>query len=160
MDVVGCPKDSDGDGVLDGTDRCPDTPHGAKVDTSGCPVQAPALFEPDKKVLVLDGVSFESDSAVLVETSRSVLDRVAASLKDWPEVRVEVAGHTDATNTSAHNQKLSEQRAEAVRTYLVDRGIPPAQLTARGYGEGSPIADNATPAGRKVNRRVELRRLD
>ena len=159
-DAVGCPKDSDGDGVWDGIDRCPDTPRGTKVDVAGCPVQAPTLFEAGKKVLVLEGVSFESDRAVLVDASRAVLDRVAISLKDWPDVRVEVAGHTDSTNTAAHNQKLSEQRAEAVRAYLIGQGVAADQLTAKGYGESSPIADNATPAGRKVNRRVELQKLN
>lgn len=71
----------------------------------------------------------------------------------------ELTGHTDSTNTAAHNQKLSERRAEAVRAYLVSQGVAVAQLSARGYVEASPIADNSTPAGRTTNRRVELHKL-
>ena len=146
--------------MWDSLDRCPDTPRGTKVDTDGCPVKAPSLFEPGQQALVLEGVNFESDSAVLLPSSLVVLDRVATSLKDWPEVRVEVAGHTDSTNTVVHNQKLSDRRAESVRNYLIGQGVAAARLTAKGYGEGTPIANNATKEGRAKNRRVELRKLN
>jgi len=161
-DAAGCPKDSDGDGVWDGIDRCPDTPRGAKVNATGCTevAQAPALFEPGKKTLVLEGVNFESDSAVLLPSSLVVLDRVAASLKAWPDVQVEVAGHTDSTNTTVHNQKLSGRRADSVRNYLIGQGVAASRLVAKGYGEGIPVADNKTKEGRKLNRRVELRKLN
>lgn len=162
VDASGCPKDSDGDGVWDGIDRCPDTPRGAKVNATGCTevAQVPALFEPGKKTLVLEGVNFESDSAVLLPSSLVVLDRVAASLKAWPDVQVEVGGHTDSTNTTAHNQKLSGRRADSVRNYLIGQGVAASRLVAKGYGEGSPISDNKTKEGRKLNRRVELRKLN
>ena len=89
-----------------------------------------------------------------------VLDLVARSLLDWPSVRVEIAGHTDAVGSEASNQRLSQQRAGAVRDWLVARGVDPGRLVARGYGESEPIDDNDTPGGRARNRRVELRRLD
>jgi len=161
VDEHGCPKDSDGDGVPDGIDRCPDTPRGAKVDAHGCPEapKAAPLFEPGQKALVLEGVSFDSDKATLLPASQVVLDRVAASLAAWPDVRVEVAGFTDSTNTVKHNAKLSQRRAEAVRDYLTSKGVAPGRLVAKGYGESNPIADNKTKEGRAKNRRVELRRL-
>ena len=161
VDADGCPKDSDGDGVPDGIDRCPDTPRGAKVDAHGCPEapKAAPLFEPGQKALVLEGVSFDSDKATLLPASQVVLDRVAASLAAWPDVRVEVAGFTDSTNTVKHNAKLSQRRAEAVRDYLTSKGVAPGRLVAKGYGESNPIADNKTKEGRAKNRRVELRRL-
>ena len=159
VDARGCPLDSDGDGVYDGLDKCPGTPRGTKVDANGCP-ERKALFEPGKKTLVLEGVNFALDSARLTEGSYAILDRVAASLKEWPEVRVEVGGHTDDTGTEAYNQNLSERRAQAVRDYLVRKGIEPSRLTAKGYGESRPVTTNATAAGRAKNRRVELTKRD
>ncbi|MBP7148551.1 MAG: OmpA family protein [Acidobacteria bacterium] len=162
VDANGCPLDSDGDGVTDDKDRCPDTPRGTKVDANGCPEQkkeAP-LFTPEKRTLVLEGVYFDTDKATLKPESVTVLDRVAASLRDWPEVRVEVGGHTDSRGSNSHNQKLSEARAQAVRDYLVDKGIDASRITAKGYGEGSPIDNNNTEEGRQKNRRVELKSLD
>jgi OOP family OmpA-OmpF porin len=163
VDAAGCPKDSDGDGVCDGIDRCPDTPRGTKVDVTGCPIaapKAPPVFEPGKKVLVLEGVNFEYDKAVLTADSTATLDKVLAGLRDWPEVRVEIGGHTDSRGTDAYNQKLSERRSEAVKAYFAERGIDPSRLTTRGFGESQPLADNKTDEGRARNRRVELTKLD
>ncbi|MDH3628196.1 MAG: OmpA family protein [Acidobacteriota bacterium] len=154
MDATGCPKDSDGDGVWDGIDRCPDTPAGAEVDERGCP----KLFEDEKKSLVLEGVNFETNKAVLTSNSTTVLDRVVSSLKEWPEVRIEVGGHTDSSGADSYNQTLSEARARAVLDYLVEHGVSAASLSAKGYGESNPIADNGTRAGKATNRRVELTR--
>jgi OOP family OmpA-OmpF porin len=159
VDKDGCPLDSDGDGVYDGLDKCPGTPPGTKVDADGCPVKK-ALFEPGKKKLVLEGVHFAIDKAVLTPDSYAILDRVAESLKDWPDVRVEVGGHTDSTGTAAYNQDLSRRRAEAVRDYLIKKGIDGSRLEAKGYGETQPVADDGTSAGRAKNRRVELTKLD
>lgn len=162
VDASGCPVDGDRDGVHDGLDRCPDTRPGAKVDASGCEIRerAAPLFEPEKKTLVLEGVQFEVDRAEITPASAAVLDRVAASLRDWPEVRVEVGGHTDSTGSTAHNQILSQRRADSVRAYLVGNGVGAARLVARGYGEGRPIADNTTAEGKARNRRVELTRIE
>ncbi len=167
VDARGCPVDSDGDGVFDGLDRCPDTPRGTKVDAHGCPVEVaeekpkPApLFEQGRKTLVLEGVNFETNRAELLPESKARLDRVAESLKAFPEVRVEIQGHTDSTGSAARNKALSQQRADSVRAYLVQKGVAADRLKAKGYGPSQPIADNKTAEGRAKNRRVELKRLD
>jgi OOP family OmpA-OmpF porin len=163
VDASGCPLDSDGDGVTDDRDRCPGTPKGVAVDVNGCPPPPPPpppAPPPIPQALVLEGVVFASDSAELEAVSTTILDTVAGSLVANPGVRVEIGGHTDSTHTNAHNQALSEKRARAVAAYLVSKGVKPGQLTTKGYGEDSPIADNATPQGRAKNRRVEMKRLN
>jgi len=164
VDAKGCPSDSDGDGVLDGLDKCPGTPRGKEVDASGCPIPEPPKAEPEifkeSRTLVLEGVTFETSSAKLTSDAKAVLDRVAGSLKDWPEIHLEVSGHTDSTGSAAYNQKLSQQRADSVREYLVGAGIAADHITAVGHGQDEPIADNATREGRAKNRRVELKKLD
>ena len=162
VDSKGCPSDSDLDGVYDGQDRCPDTPNGIAVDDKGCPVKAkPApLFEGSKKSLVLEGVNFETNSATLTPASHATLDRVAQSLNDSADVRVEIAGHTDSMGEAAHNMQLSAARADSVKRYLVSRGVDGSRLVTKGYGESNPIADNASASGRAKNRRVELNRID
>jgi outer membrane protein OmpA-like peptidoglycan-associated protein len=159
VDSRGCPLDSDGDGVFDGIDRCPQTPSGTAVDEFGCPLAQP-LFEEERRTLILEGVFFEFNSAKLTLNSKEILDEVAESLLAWPEVRVEIGGHTDSLGADEYNQRLSRSRAESVRDYLLERGVPRSQLEARGYGEAQPIADNRTEEGRAKNRRVELKRLD
>lgn len=156
VDEKGCsrPKDADGDGVTDDNDKCPNTPAGTTVDVTGC---AP-VFRAGETVVELRGVTFETGKAVLTPDSRTVLDNVAASLVAHPDVRVEVAGHTDITGSRATNITLSKARANAVRAYLVDKGVPTERLTANGYGPDRPVASNKTPDGRALNRRVELRR--
>ncbi len=142
--------------MIDPNDACPDTPAGQQVDARGCPV----LFEEGRRELVLEGVNFEVNSAELTASARGILDRVAESLVANPEVRVEVAGHTDKTGARAYNLTLSQRRAESVRNYLIQRGVAAGQVAARGYGPDNPIATNATRAGRAQNRRVELRKLN
>ncbi len=158
VDASGCPlpKDSDGDGVMDPQDKCPNTPQGTKVDANGCP----RVFEEGKKELILEGVNFETAKATLLPESKAILDKVAASLVNYPELKVEVAGHTDSRGAGDMNLKLSQARAEAVRDYLISQGVASSQLTAKGYGEDKPVADNATDDGRAKNRRVELVRMD
>jgi OmpA-OmpF porin, OOP family len=160
--------DSDGDGVLDDVDQCPGTPPGTEVDATGCPVPEPACIpsgqngEPDLRgcssgdVVVLRGVTFEFDSAQLTPAATVVLDQVAGALGAAPEIAVEVGGHTDSRGADAYNQRLSEQRAASVRDYLIGRGVDGTRLSASGYGEARPVADNATEEGREQNRRVEL----
>lgn len=159
VDDAGCPLDGDGDGVFDGIDRCPDTPPNTAVDEVGCARSKP-LFEEDKRTLVLEGVYFEFNSATVTPGSRAVLDRVADSLLDWPEIRVEIGGHTDSRGAAAYNLKLSTRRADSVRNHLVQAGVDSNRLVVRGYGEEKPVADNATDEGRAFNRRVELTKLD
>ncbi len=159
VDVRGCPQDRDGDGVADSLDRCAGTPRGTRVGTDGCPEAVP-LFEEGRETLILDGVNFETNSAVLTSDSTVVLDRGARSLADWPEVRVEISGHTDSDGSAAYNLELSTLRASSVRTYLVSRGVSTGQLEVRGFGETRPIAPNTTGEEKARNRRVELRRLN
>jgi outer membrane protein OmpA-like peptidoglycan-associated protein len=105
---------------------------------------------------VLEGVRFDNNKATLKPESFPVLDKAAVGLKDWGDIKVEIAGHTDSVDSDEHNMKLSQSRAETVRDYLVSKGISADRLTAKGYGESSPIADNKTEEGRATNRRVEM----
>lgn len=158
VDAGGCAVDEDGDGVPDHEDGCPDTAPGQRVDASGCVI----FFEDsaDRRApLELTGVTFELGQAVLTPESYAALDPVAQSLLAYPEVRVEVAGHTDDLGSEELNLELSLARAQAVRDYLVTQGVRADRLEARGYGSEQPIASNATEEGRARNRRVELRRI-
>jgi outer membrane protein OmpA-like peptidoglycan-associated protein len=101
-------------------------------------------------------VNFDNDMAVLRPEASAILDQAAESLKAWGDVKVEVAGHTDSRSSDAYNMTLSQNRANAVREYLVGKGIAAERLTAKGYGESQPVADNDTEEGRFKNRRVEL----
>jgi outer membrane protein OmpA-like peptidoglycan-associated protein len=188
VDALGCPGDEDADGVLDGLDRCPRTSIGATVNSRGCatgqqgrqpatprpdtaaatppPVTpTPQPSEPSRAVaptggpLVLEGVSFESGSARLQPGSYVELDSIAKVLLANSRLRVEIAGHTDNSGTPADNQHLSTLRAEAVRNYLVAKGVPFQQMVARGYGSTVPRTPDTTPQGRARNRRVEIRPL-
>ena len=130
----------------------------SQAGTVGVTAAAPFVPTPDKPI-VLEGVNFETNKAVLLEGAGNILNRVAESLIAHPEVKVEVGGHTDADGSESYNMKLSQRRANAVRDYLVKMGVPAAQLTAKGYGESQPIADNKTPEGKASNRRVELKAI-
>lgn len=110
--------------------------------------------------ITLRGVHFATNKAQLTPESSAILDPIAASLKAYPDLRVEVQGHTDGRGTAAYNLKLSQARANAVRDYLIAQGVPPDELTAKGYGKTRPIADNRTAQGRARNRRVVLEVLD
>ncbi|MBN2036374.1 MAG: OmpA family protein [Chitinispirillaceae bacterium] len=153
QDQDGCPDDdNDGDGIPDSMDKCPNNP--GVAETQGCPKSK----EITRDALVLKGVNFQSGKATLLSGSFVVLDEVAESLREWPEVNIEIQGHTDNTGNAAMNLQLSQERAESVRQYLIDKGIAPDRLTAVGYGPDRPIADNATREGRAKNRRVEITR--
>jgi OOP family OmpA-OmpF porin len=183
VDANGCELDGDGDGVVDALDKCPTTPAGRKVNAEGCELDSdgdgivdaldkcPTVFAktadgcpvavvpepvPMPKKLVLEGVNFDNDKATLRPESSAILDKAAAALKEWGDVKVEVAGYTDDRSTDEHNLKLSQNRAETVRSYLISNGVDANRLTAKGYGESQPIADNNTEEGRFKNRRVEL----
>jgi len=134
--------DSDGDGVPDDQDQCPNTPRGAKVDERGC--------------WVLSGLNFDTDKSDIKPEFNGLLDDVAAVLNNNPSVRIRVDGHTDSRGSDAYNQGLSERRAQAVQAALGQRGIAADRLSAQGFGERKPAASNATSQGRYQNRRVEL----
>jgi len=169
QDDDGCPDpDNDSDNVLDAYDRCPDTPAGTEVDSRGCPIvraapaPAPAVPQPEeiKGDLILDGVNFLSGSADLTPASLEILKKVAESLRSWPDVTIEIRGHTDDAGPAETNRDLSQRRSLSVRDYLIRLGISSNRLSAVGYGEDYPIADNRTPNGRAVNRRVEVHRME
>ncbi len=115
---------------------------------------APEPAAPQK--LVLEGVNFDFDKSTLRQEDIGSLDDDVEALKAWGDVNIEVAGHTDSMGSDEYNMKLSQQRAEAVRNFLISRGVAADRLTAKGYGEAQPVADNATEEGRFKNRRVEL----
>ncbi|QSQ17707.1 kelch repeat-containing protein [Myxococcus landrumensis] len=153
----GCPapvKDSDGDGVPDDEDKCPKEK--GTVESQGCPepVKSPA---PEEK-LSLSGrrVTFPVGLSVIEGEGARVLDEVVEMLKSRPDVAIRVEGHTDNTGPETLNRELSQSRAEAVRAYLIQRGIDGSRLEARGYGPSRPVASNDTPEGRSENRRVDF----
>jgi len=141
------PADTDADGVPDDVDRCPNTPPSFKVDIEGCMVQ---------QKVILQSVNFETASDRLTGSSRATLDQVAAALRGQPDLKIEIDGHTDGQGAAQANQLLSVRRANAVRAYLIAKGVAASRLDTRGFGETRPIADNATEAGRARNRRVEF----
>ena len=164
VDASGCPTDSDHDGVWDGLDKCPNTPANARVDVDGCPIVIS-----EKEVEMLDtgkitvrNINFDTAKWTIRPESFAVLDEIGGILIQWPDLRVEIGGHTDARGSDAMNQTLSEKRANAVREYLISHfpQINAAQYTAAGYGEKQPIADNTTPTGLAKNRRVEFKVLN
>ena len=150
VDADGCELDSDGDGVVDRLDKCPDTPKGDRVDMFGCSF---------KTEIKLPGVVFDTNSAELKSESYSILDGAAAVLKRYPELKVEVAGHTDGDGSAPYNLALSDRRAKTVMQYLKDKGAA-NQLSAKGYGKRQPIASNKSAEGKAENRRVVLRVLN
>src|SRR5262249_32059647 len=142
VDEKGCPKDADGDGVPDGIDTCPDTGPGLKVDEKGCPIE---LIERETELLDtgmirLHEVNFTTGKADLLPESYADLDVVGQVLGKWPDLRIEIGGHTDSRGSNAANQKLSEARAKSVRTYLTTKfpNLKPEQFTTKGYGESKP----------------------
>jgi OOP family OmpA-OmpF porin len=160
VDVKGCPTDADGDSVFDGIDRCPDTPADLRVDAAGCPIEISEKETQlmDTGMIRLQGVNFETGKAVLLPESHAALDEVGTILLKWTQLKIEIGGHTDGTGTAATNQKLSESRAAAVRTYLIQKfpKIVDDQITSKGYGKTRPVAPNTTALNRSKNRRVEF----
>ena len=167
----GCPLDSDGDGIPDYLDECPKTPPGLKVLPNGCALvgdcRTPRAGEAvDAKGCALDqrfvlrGVKFEYDSDKLTKSAEKILDDVGDTLASYPDVTVEVQGHTDSLGTDAYNLGLSERRANSVKRYLSGRGVKGERLRPVGYGESAPIADNGNAEGQEENRRVEFRVVD
>lgn len=156
-------KDTDGDGVADKLDKCPDTPTGTVVDGSGCPLKVPApvekviITEADRKVVAdaIKNLEFDLGKATIRQKSYATLNRVAGLLVE-KNFSLKLAGHTDNTGSDALNMRLSKDRAESVKAYLVSQGANASRIEATGYGESQPIASNKTAAGRQQNRRVEF----
>ena len=164
-------KDSDGDGVADQFDKCPNTPAGTVVDGSGCPLVIPKIDTAALKAAILGGgtgpgtmataaysnIQFEFDSSVLKTSSYPVLDATSADLRSSGKT-VTIDGYASSEGTAAHNMRLSKDRANSVKTYLVNSGVESKKVKIKGYGETHPIADNSTEDGRVLNRRVEFKK--
>lgn len=184
VDANGCPLDSDGDGVYDYLDKCPGTPAEAKgfVDENGCPTDkdgdgvydfedvcpdqagvkankgCPEIKAEVKQIFekALNGIQFETGSAKIKKASNGILDQVVDVMKENPSWKLSINGHTDNAGKPEKNQKLSEDRAAAVKAYLINKGIEESRLTSAGFGQDKPVASNATAAGKAKNRRVEF----
>ncbi|HEY6196510.1 MAG TPA: thrombospondin type 3 repeat-containing protein [Candidatus Eisenbacteria bacterium] len=160
IDEKGCPKDSDGDGVFDGLDQCPDTPAGLKVDAHGCPIEVTEREAEllDTGMIRLQNVNFETNKADILPESYPTLDAVGMLLSKWPQLKLEIGGHTDARGSAIRNQKLSEARALSVKTYLLGKfdKLTADQFTVKGYGKSKPIAPNTNELNWAKNRRVEF----
>jgi len=153
-DADGCPDpDNDKDGVPDIADKCPNEP-GAGPD--GCVKKYNLVVVTENKIELKQTVFFDTNRATIKRVSFALLDEVAEALVDNPAIKVEVQGHTDSQGRDQANLKLSQKRAESVRTYLIKKNITSDRMVARGYGETVPIADNRTREGRSQNRRVEF----
>lgn len=142
------PADSDGDGVGDHVDRCPNTPPGDRVGEHGCSCDVTVQLQ------------YEFDSDELTAEDKVQLDAVVAQLKELTFESGEVGGYTDSKGDDAYNLDLSKRRAQSVVDYLAAKGVAPGRMTAVGYGEVNPVADNATPEGQALNRRAVIRRTD
>ncbi|MGD1844773.1 MAG: OmpA family protein [Salibacteraceae bacterium] len=174
------PVDTDGDGIVDAADRCPEQP-GSK-EAGGCPDAdkdgvadaddrcpnvagvgenggCPAIKNKDRAVMkaAIKGLLFETGSANIKEESNKVLDNVATVLKANPAYKLTIHGHTDNTGNADRNLELSKQRAQAAKEYLVAKGVDASRITAEGFGDAKPVAGNDTEEGRAKNRRVEFK---
>jgi outer membrane protein OmpA-like peptidoglycan-associated protein len=159
QDDDGCPdSDNDADGLQDTQDQCPNEP--GPRDENGCPRVYEDVEVTATAIRINQKIYFEFDRAVIRPVSFPILNTVAQVLTDYPDINVEIQGHTDSRGRDEYNLRLSDSRANAVREYLIGRGIDSTRLSARGYGETRPIDSNRTSAGRAANRRVEFIRTD
>jgi outer membrane protein OmpA-like peptidoglycan-associated protein len=156
-ELKGCPaKDTDRDTVADHLDNCPS--EAGPADNQGCPAKQKQLVAIQSgRIQIKDTVYFDTAKAKIQPRSFKLLDQVAKLLKEHPELeKVWIEGHTDNQGKPERNLKLSRDRAEAVRAYLIKKGVAPERLVAQGFGQERPIADNKTAKGRAANRRVEF----
>ncbi len=160
-DEDGCPDpDNDQDGVLDVDDMCPNEPGPADKEPKGCP-QKPALaIVTDSEIKITQQIHFEFNKAIIRPESFPVVDAVAEILRRYPDLRLEVQGHTDNKGAADYNKRLSDRRAASVKTYLVEHGVSPDRLTSHGYGLERPLVPNDSDNNRALNRRVQFVRTD
>ncbi|MCQ2346194.1 MAG: DUF5723 family protein [Paludibacteraceae bacterium] len=184
VDESGCLLDTDLDGVPDYLDQCPNTPsvdpifvnqYGCLIDSdddsvpdyldlcpniigsssnNGCPELTSEMKTMQQKAL--QGIQFDNGKATILSSSFPLLRQLANTLEDHPEYMMEIQCHTDNIGDQQMNLELSEKRAMAIRKFLIDAGVSSTQLTAKGYGDTMPVADNITKEGRTLNRRIEL----
>jgi outer membrane protein OmpA-like peptidoglycan-associated protein len=148
----GCPDDKDQDGVADNVDKCPDVSGSAAL--NGCP----EMSNTDKMVLTeaVSSIQFKTASAELENASFAILDKVADVLRRNPQYQVSVEGHTDSQGDDASNLALSQNRAKTCQNYLVSKGVDTGRIMSKGFGESKPKTSNETEEGRRMNRRVEF----
>lgn len=153
-DNMGCPwPDTDGDSVLDKDDKCPDVK--GTVANNGCPEVSEDVMK--KLNDYAKTILFDTSKATFQQRTYPVLEAMTAILKEYPGSNFSIEGHTDSDGKDTANQTLSENRAAAVKNYLIEKGIDGARLTSAGFGESKPIASNKTKAGKALNRRVEVK---
>jgi len=152
------PIDSDGDGVPDDADLCPGTAPGVEVDDKGCPKEMPKPAVSGNRKY--EDVHFAFDKSNLDSAATMSLDSTAKTITEltntYPDLKVEVSGHTDWIGTDGYNMGLSERRATAVKDYLVRQGVSATRISTFAFGESKPIATNETEEGRAMNRRAEV----
>ncbi|MCH9681964.1 MAG: OmpA family protein [Deltaproteobacteria bacterium] len=156
----GCPQvcidDEDGDGLIVPQDKCPNDPESRNgfEDADGCPDEVPPEFADLSGVM--EGINFDTDKATIKAGSRPILDQAVEVMNKFPDLRVRIAGHTDAIGGYRHNVDLSQRRAKSVKRYLVEAGIDTDRIETRGAGPDEPIDTNDTVEGRARNRRIEF----
>ncbi len=164
VDAQGCPTDADGDGVFDGLDLCPNTPQGARVDKDGCPIEVSEIetIMLDTGLIRLEDINFETGKADIKPESYERLNQVGKILAQWPQLQIEIGGHTDSRGSDKLNQDLSQRRAQSVLDYLNQNfpDIQEGQFTVVGYGEAQPVVPNTSAANMAKNRRVEFKVLN
>jgi outer membrane protein OmpA-like peptidoglycan-associated protein len=162
QDEDGCPDpDNDGDGVADLDDQCPNTPGVAGGERPGCPRENSLLVVTEREIRITQQIQFEFNrAAIRPGISYKILDELTAVLTENRKISLEVQGHTDNVGSDGYNLKLSQTRADAVRAYLLTRGISSSRLVARGYGMRQPLVPNNSPSNRELNRRVQFIRTD
>jgi len=142
----------------DHIDKCPDEE--GVVELMGCPRKYTLVVLKKEKIEIKQQVHFATNKHTILADSFGLLDQVAQVLKDYPNIKVKIEGHTDSQAADDFNLKLSQRRADAVREYLINAGISPDRMTAVGFGETMPIASNKTDKGRAQNRRVDFNIVD
>jgi outer membrane protein OmpA-like peptidoglycan-associated protein len=159
-DDNGCPDpDNDADGIPDDEDDCPLEPENVNeyFDEDGCPDEKPEMVKViQNRIVIAEKIQFGSGRATILRGSFDVLDAVSTVLTQYPKLQIRIEGHTDSDGGEAMNQKLSERRAGAVRSYLVKAGINPVRVESVGFGELRPMASNRSASGKATNRRVEF----
>lgn len=160
----GCPTvcldDNDGDGLANPEDQCPEEPESRNgfEDKDGCPDEVPP--ELSKLAGIMEGIHFDTDKDVIKRDSEPILDNAVEVMKKYPQLRVRITGHTDSKGGYRHNIDLSRRRAEAVRAYLIEKGIEEDRMETRGAGPDEPIDTNDTAEGRAKNRRIEFQIME
>jgi OmpA-OmpF porin, OOP family len=158
QDEDGCPDDdNDGDTVPDVDDHCPNTPGQTGGARPGCPG---LVVVTAKEIRITEQIQFDFNKSTIKSVSFPTLDAVYDVLAANPKIRIEVQGHTDNVGQASYNQKLSQQRADSVKAYLVGKGIDGSRLVAKGYGMGQPLVPNTTAPNRALNRRVQFIRTE